>query len=313
MTEFLRRSSLIVPVVMLASLVSHPAESAPQPRPVPAEQVRPALPPPAAVVAPRGGGFEEMPANADQTRRALRKVLSYYSPNVGRVLALDPLLVQNAPYMEAYPDLAAFLRQHPEVGRNAAYYLGEFRYDYFGPPDKDTQTMRMWSGFFAGLALFLAFAGVTGVLVWLVKTLVDYRRWIRLSKVQTEAHNKLLDRFTANEDLLAYIGTPSGKRFLESAPIMLDPSSSVGSPLRRILWSVEAGIVLASVAGGVLLARYYVPAELQQVLTVVGIFAVSFGVGFILAALASYLISRRLGVIGQAGSGSGRVDAQPSA
>ena len=46
-----------------------------------------------------------------------------------------------------------------------------------------------------------------------------HRRWSRLSKIQTDVHNKLLDRFTSNEDLLAYIQTPVGRKFLESAPI----------------------------------------------------------------------------------------------
>ena len=32
--------------------------------------------------------------------------------------------------------------------------------------------------------------------------LVDHRRWLRQSKVQTEVHTKLLDRFTSNDDLL---------------------------------------------------------------------------------------------------------------
>ena len=39
--------------------------------------------------------------------------------------------------------------------------------------------------------------------------------------MQYQVHNKLLDRFTSNEDLLAYVQTPAGRRFLESAPIPL--------------------------------------------------------------------------------------------
>ena len=46
--------------------------------------------------------------------------------------------------------------------------------------------------------------------IWLIKTLIEHRRWSRLSKIQTDVHNKLLDRFSANEDLLAYIQTPAG-------------------------------------------------------------------------------------------------------
>ncbi len=173
--------------------------------------------------------------------------------------------------------------------------------------------IRTWNNMFAGFFVFLGFIVVTGALVWLVKTLVDYRRWYRLSKVQTEAHSKLLDRFTANDELLAYINTPSGKRFLESAPIMLDASSSIASPLKRILWAIEIGVVLVCGAGGVLVASFNVPAEFVQPFSVAGVFVVSLGVGFILAALASYLISRRLGVLpSPASSGARDADARPS-
>src|SRR4030095_651477 len=90
-------------------------------------------------------------------------------------------------------------------------------------------------------------------LIWIIKTIVEYRRWNRVSKVHTEVHNKLLDRFTANEDLLAYMQTPAGKSFLESARLSLDsPTRPMGAPLGRILWSVQAGVVLAAAGLGLL-------------------------------------------------------------
>ena len=77
----------------------------------------------------------------------------------------------------------------------------------------------MWRDTIQGFTIgTVVLAVVTGV-VWLIKTLVDYRRWSRLSKIQTEVHNKVLDRMQSNEDLLAYIQTPAGRRFLESTPI----------------------------------------------------------------------------------------------
>ena len=94
---------------------------------------------------------------------------------------------------------------------------------------------------------------------------------------------------------------------------MLDGAASVSSPLKRILWAVEIGVVLACGAGGILIARYNVPAELSQPLFVVGVFAASLGVGFILAAVASFLISKRLGVLNPTASGTGRTDAPPAA
>ena len=62
------------------------------------------------------------------------------------------------------------------------------------------------------------------MLVWVIRTVVDHRRWLRQSRVQVEVHSKLLDRMTSNEDLLAYAKTPAGSRFLESAPI--DPGAA---------------------------------------------------------------------------------------
>ncbi len=87
-------------------------------------------------------------------------------------------------------------------------------------------------------------------MIWLIRTFIDYRRWLRLTRIQTDAHTKLLDRLTSNEDLMAYIQSSSGRRFLESAPIALDGGASrpVSAPVSRILLSLQAGVVLA--AGG---------------------------------------------------------------
>ncbi len=73
----------------------------------------------------------------------------------------------------------------------------------------------------AGAAALTAFCIFVSLLVWVVRTVVDHRRWLRQSRVQVEVHTKLLDRLTSNEDLLAYAQTPAGSRFLESAPLEL--------------------------------------------------------------------------------------------
>ena len=74
----------------------------------------------------------------------------------------------------------------------------------------------------AGLAFFLVFGIAASLTAWGFKTFVDYRRWLRQSKIQTDAHSKLLDRLTSNEDLLAYIQSPAGRQFLEAAPCRSD-------------------------------------------------------------------------------------------
>jgi hypothetical protein len=320
MTDFARRGTVAAVLAVSLIAVSHLAEGArqaPRPQPTGAVAAQGQLPPAAlqAQIPPASATRVVAPADADQTRAALRELLSRYSPTIGRVLALDPTLLQNPVYLEPYPELVAFLQQHPEVARNGADFLSELRPSYYREPDHQTQVIRMWQGIFQGVAIFMVFGLVTGTLVWLVKTLVDYRRWYRLSKVQTEAHNKLLDRFTANDELLAYIATPSGKRFLESAPIMLDTAStSIGAPVKRILWAIEIGVVMVCLGGGIFVARTRVETDINLVLFAVSIVVTALGIGFVLAAGASYLLSRRLGVLGLAPSRHpGDVDAQPGA
>lgn len=315
MTDFARRGTVAALLALSIVAVSAPAETAGRPQAPGAPAARPAPVPPQATVATAPATRVVAPADAEQTREALRSLLSRYSPTIGRVLALDPTLLQNPVYLEPYPELVAFLQQHPEVARNGADFLSDFRPSYYREPDHDTQVIRMWQGIFQGTAIFLVFAVITGALVWLVKTLVDYRRWYRLSKVQTEAHNKLLDRFTANEDLLAYITTPSGKRFLESAPIMLDTASaSIGAPVKRILWAIEIGVVMVCLGIGIFFAQNNLPAEVSRVLFVASILVTALGIGFVLASGASYLLSRRMGVLnGAASRQTGDADAQRGA
>jgi hypothetical protein len=137
-----------------------------------------------------------------------------------------------------------------------------------------------------------------GLLIWLIRTLIDYRRWNRLAKVQTDVHTKLLDRFTANEDLLAYIQSPAGSKFLQSSPITLDAGSrSVGAPLGRILWSVQGGIVLMAAGIGLQVMGNRISGEAAQPLNALGVLGIALGLGFLLSAIISFMISHRLGLL----------------
>jgi hypothetical protein len=285
---------------------TQPAAGAVQVPPTPVPQAQATVPPATRVLSP---------ADAEQTTEALAAILVRYPESVRRVLALDPSLLQNPAYLESYPELVAFLQQHPEVARNGAEYLREFRPSYYREPDHQTQVIRLWENLLQGAVIFAVFCVFTGVLVWLVKSLIDYRRWYRLSKVQTEAHNKLLDRFAGNEELMAYIATPAGKRFLESAPILLDGApSSVGAPVKRILWAIEIGVVMVCLGIGIFLAQSAAPPDVSLVLFSVSIVVTALGVGFVLASGASYLLSRRMGVLnGPASRRAGDADVQPGA
>jgi hypothetical protein len=235
--------------------------------------------------------------DARETRENLEEILKKLPPAVGRVLRTDPSLLGNEPYLSTFPMLAAFIKQHPEVRTSPQFFFERVGYiDFYQPESRESNAVRIWRD----LMQFFAIAGVllliATVLIWMIKTIVEYRRWNRVSKVHTEVHNKLLDRFTANEDLLAYMQTPAGRSFLESAPLSLESPRPVGAPLGRILWSVQVGVVLAAAGFGLLYVSNRVVEEVSQPLFAIGVLALAIGAGFVVSAAASFLLSRRLGL-----------------
>ena len=282
----------LVPLVFGAQVEIAAAQAA---RPTQAPAAAPVASTPAPVTA-----FPGNPVDAQETRDQLMEVLRQYPPSLAEVIRLDPTLLSSETYLATYPGLAAFLTRHPEVVRNPAYFFGTEHvrsWDDYGPK---AEAVRVWRDVITGVQIFAVVAVITGTLVWLVKMLVDHRRWLRLSKIQVEVHTKLLDRFSSNEDLMAYIQTPAGKKFLEAAPLSIDDGQprSVGAPFGRILWSVQAGTVLLLAGIGLqVIGRRQQWEEIAQPLSSMGIFVVAVGVGFVISAVASYFLSRRLGLL----------------
>jgi len=237
-------------------------------------------------------------APAEQTRTQLELILEKYPPAVGRVLKLDPSLMSNQAYMSTYPVLSNYLAQHPEISRNPSYFLENVNSPNHYYNDPKSRQREQFNGLLAGVAAFLVFLVMTGILVWVIRLIATSRRWNKLSKVQYEVHSKLLDRFTSNEDLLAYMQTPAGRRFLEAAPVRLpEEPRSMAAPFSRILWSVQVGVVLLLTGIGLLyVASTFIdePAELFRVL---GVLSLALGSGFLASAVAAYALSRRLGLL----------------
>ncbi len=240
--------------------------------------------------------------DARETREEFENLLRRLPPSVGRVLRLDPSLMRNPTYLTSYPALAAFLQQHPDVVNNPGYYLENVSMQLWYPPqprDARSDAISMWRNLMEGFFMIVVFLTVTAGVIWIIRSVLEHRRWARSSKVQAEVHNKVMERFTSNEELLAYIQTPVGRRFLESAPLPVEtPARPVGAPFSRILWSVQAGMVLAAAGLGLLFVSGRVVDEVAEMLFAVGVLALAVGVGFVVSAAVSLLLSQRLGLLG---------------
>ncbi len=236
--------------------------------------------------------------SAQDTRQRLNEILRDYPPSLTQVLRLDPTLLNSPDYLAPYPALAAYIAQHPEVSRHATFYLGRPDFEDNSQEDARSRAIREFGDVMGSALILCGFIAFFVTVGWLGRLIVEHRRWLRATKTQTDAHSKLLERMTSNEDLLAYIQTPAAQHFLEAAPIPLDATPrSIGAPISRILWSVQAGIVLAVVGLGLWFVRHRIFDEISGPLMLVSTLAMALGVGFALSAVVAYMLSLRLGLL----------------
>jgi hypothetical protein len=287
--SFVRFAPAVLAVaVTFSSLV--PAASAQTPK---LEQRRPAP-----------GPVTQM--DAQGTREALMRILENHPPSVGRVLKLDPSLMRSESYLASYPELRDFLAQHSEIPQNAQFYLEGVRIGQNDNYQPRSQKLELMAGILGGFAAFIAAGIVLGTLIWLIRTVLDQRRWSRLSKIQAEVHSKLMDRFSSNDELLTYVQTPSGRRFLESGPSPLQElAPAMTAPVARILWSMQIGAVLLVTGMGLLFLSSRALFEAQEFFYIAGCMSTAVGAGFLVSAVAAYVLSRRLGLLDRPAPGPG--------
>lgn len=242
--------------------------------------------------------------DADDTRRQLSDILKTFPSTLPRILRMDPTLLDNPEYLQPYPALAGFLAQHPEIRHNPQYFFAEWSDNRFdGRLTPQDRAIDMWRSTVEGFTIGTVVLLITSGLLWLIKTLVDHRRWSRLSKIQTDVHTKLLDRFSSNEDLLAYIQSPAGRKFLESTPISVDAPRALAAPISRILWSAQAGAVLTVLGIGITVVSRTTLEEVAPPLAAIGAVILALGVGFIVSAVLAYILTRRFHLMPEPGDG----------
>lgn len=275
-------------LLQAAWMTAQPQQSRPAARTVPSSASSP--------------GDTEISATREQLFRLLRQ-----SPKLTSVVARDPSLLTDQDYVNRNnPELAAFLQQHPEITRNPEFYLfshgvgvgnREERLEQVVWPDLAFQgPYRIGIAHTTDYLAFGAFLVVFGGALWLLRIFVDNRRWGRTMNLQSELHNKLLDKFGNSQELLTYMNSEAGRRFLEAAPV---PGSALPSPAKlafsRILLPLQLGVVVFLVGAGCFSLSSLPGAEIPS--RVFGILGTMMGIGFIISAGFSYLLAWRLGLL----------------
>lgn len=231
------------------------------------------------------------------------------SPTLAEVVARDPSLLSNAEYVARNnPELERFLQAHPEVAHNPDFYLFNNLHAR-GEQASETLERKLWPdmsppepGIERDLVNdgipFLVFVCILGALLWLVHVLLENRRWSRIFKLQTDVHGKLIEKFGTSQEVLTYMGTDAGKRFLEATPIAVgfETSQPVPSPVARVLTPLQVGVVMTLLGLGLLFLRHSIPQGAAPLL-VAGTIVLMPGLGFIISAGITWVLARHLGLM----------------
>ena len=190
---------------------------------------------------------------------------------------------------------------HPEIALNPAYYLGARANGLLGPhPDHAAQVVNMWERIMSNLVALCAF-GLAARVVYMDVPDISRRAAVEpaFEKRQADVHTKLLDRFSTSEELMAYIATLAGSKFLQSAPICGGPGITKYGDSVEPDHVVRAGRAGAGGGGhrSDVCERQGVDYEASQLLQVLGILALALGAGSAISAGVAYLLSQRMGLL----------------
>jgi len=229
----------------------------------------------------------------DQARGALDRFLDSH-PEIQRDVIGDPNRIISDPnFMHDHPALQAFLDSHPLVKADPRAFVSPELWR-FENRRSDTEELLSW------FIPFTVFVCCLLAVLWVLRLVLENRRWNKSFKIHEEVHTKLIEKFASGQDLTAYMGSDAGRRLLEWTPPSIDAGPrGVPAAASRILWSIQAGLVLGLVGVGLLLIRDRVTDAVEPLL-VFGTLGATIGAGFIVSAFVSYALSKHLGLMGAA-------------
>jgi hypothetical protein len=122
---------------------------------------------------------------------------------------------------------------------------------------------------------------------WLIFSTI--RRY-KIAKLQADIQNKLLDKVSSSQELLAFAQTEPGKQMLASLKV------EQVSPYGRIIGALQTGIIMAFVGIALLSLRHHVQGADEGFL-VIGTLLTVLGLGFGTSSVASYYLSKSFGLL----------------
>jgi hypothetical protein len=136
------------------------------------------------------------------------------------------------------------------------------------------------------------------LIVWGISIVVNART--RREAQRLELHTRLLDKIGSTREFGEFLASDHGQRFLEA----ISPPTR---PQWRLVWSLQAGIVVFAVGAAIFLTGGFFLVGAEFGWMIMGI-----GVALIAATGASWRVARAFGLVGRL-RGATRTDQPPSA
>jgi hypothetical protein len=235
------------------------------------------------------GAHQAAPASdtqMDTERGALDRFLDSH-PEIEGDIANDPPRINDVNYIHEHPELQAFLDSHPLIKADPRSFVSPQAWR-FQNRRSDMDELFSW------LVPFAVFLCCLLALLGVLRTVLENRRWNKSFKVHEEVHTKLIEKFASGEELRGYMESDAGRRLLEWTPPMVETRAPIA--VTRILWSLQAGLILGLAGGGLLAIRGRVP-DAADGLLICGTLGLTVGIGFFLSAFFSYGIAKNLGLL----------------
>ncbi len=130
---------------------------------------------------------------------------------------------------------------------------------------------------------------------WVCWTISTNIRKSHTARAVAQLHSKLLDKCAASQDLMAYLESETGRKFLESA------STESANPTGRILNAIQAGAIVLFIGIAELIVRMTVlNTDTDRFLLVSGAIALAVGIGFLISAAMSFVLCKSWGLLNPA-------------
>jgi hypothetical protein len=134
--------------------------------------------------------------------------------------------------------------------------------------------------------LVVAISLIGSFVLIIVVILGEFKRREAKLQRQAELARHVLERFGSAEELGAFLQTEAGRRLLDPSP------KDSSSPKRRIIGSVEGGVIVGLMGLGFL----YVAARHESEAIWAAMFFLGLGAGLLVSGYVGYVLSRRWGV-----------------